>query len=75
MLVTVLVYLKVYIGSFAVSSLNATRNANTIANRLYINGTIGDVFTCEFNNSFKLAGTGVIFNNDDLVHRNFQCNT
>ena len=65
------------IGSFAIASLNAScrnRNTNTVANNLYINGSVGNVFTCQFNNRFELSGTGVIFDNN-LLGRSFQCNT
>jgi len=62
------------IGSFAVASQNAScrnRNTNTFADNLYINGSVGDTFICQFNYSFELAGTGVIFN---MMGEDFQCN-
>jgi len=62
------------IGSFTVASQNAScrnRNTNAVADNLYINGSVGDTFTCQFNYPFELAGTGVIFN---VMGEDFQCN-
>ena len=62
------------IGNFTVASRNAScrnRNTNAVADNLYINGSVGDVFSCQFNYPFEFAGTGIIFN---MMGADFQCN-